>query len=189
MAVVFTTGVAVLSGWLPATAAASATLTPTPTVAASASPTPDVVFVDGAAVEFPLPATSSTQTLDVAGAAATLVTHTATDERGTTFNLGVIDYPDSVDLSDPAVNLLASVSGSAGNVGGRVLQQKVTTFRGQPAVTFRIETPAVRLAGRNVLVGRRMYAQNVAYRGLDDPPGAREFFDSFELSGSLETTS
>ena len=184
MAVLFVANVAVLFGWLASPVAAAPSVAGTPEPMASASEDgPVTVEFGGASVVFPAPVSRSTQLLDVAGAEATLTLHSTTDDEATTFNLGVIEYPDAVDLSDPAVNLLASVSGAAGNAGGRIVEQDVTVFEGAPAVTFRIETPTVRLAGRNVLVDRRMYAQNVAYRGVNDPPGANDFFDSFSLIG------
>lgn len=186
MAVLFVANVAVLAGWLASPVAAAPphahTTAEAPTPTPSPSDGPVTVDLGGASVQFPAPVEQSTQILDVAGAEATLTLHSTTDDEATTFNLGVIDYPDAVDLSDPAVNLLASVSGAAGNAGGRIVEQDVSVFQGAPAVTFRIETPTVRLAGRNVLVDRRMYAQNVAYRGVNDPPAANEFFDSFSLS-------
>ena len=190
MAVLFVANLSLLSGWLGTGSAAAAapggsdiggSEAPQPTPPGSDGG-PQTVFVDDATVEFPAPARRSSQLLDVAGASAALELHSASDAEGTTFSLGVIDYPESVDLSDPAVNLLASVSGAAGNAGGRILEQDVTVFDGAPAVTFRIETPAVRLVGRNVLVERRLYTQSVAYRGVNDPPGVREFFDSFSLT-------
>ena len=191
MAVLFVANVAVLNGWLgdrttPAPPQANTVAeSPAPTPLPTPTPTEGPVTVEYAdsTVEFPAPVARSTQELDVAGAAATLTLHSATDEEATTFNLGVIDYPPAVDLTDPAVNLLASVSGAAGTAGGRIVEQDVTVFQGEPAVTFRIETPTVRLAGRNVLVDRRLYAQNVAYRGVNDPPAAKAFFDSFSLTG------
>ena len=193
MAVLFVLNLSVLSGWLGATEAVAApggdhggtgvgvseAPQPVPTISDTG---PQTVFIDDATVEFPVPARRTSQLLDVAGASAALELHSATNAEGTTFSLGVIDYPESVDLSDPAVNLLASVSGAAGNAGGRILEQEVTVFDGAPAITFRIETPAVRLVGRNVLVDRRLYTQSVAYRGVNDPPGARDFFDSFSLT-------
>lgn len=183
MAVLFVADVALLTGWLGGgPAAAAPTEVPAATPWPSPAPRPETLAVDGATVQFPAPAATSVQVLDVAGAEATLTLHSATVEEETTFNLGVIDYPDSVDLSDPAVNLLASVSGAAGSAGGRIVEQDVIVFQGAPAVTFRIETPAVRVAGRNVLVNRRLYTQNVAYRGVNDPPGAKAFFDSFALT-------
>ena len=187
MTVLFVANIGVLNGWLALDRAAAA-----PDDAPAAAPTPEptesesgpvAVAVSGATVVFPDPPHRSSTLLDVAGAEASLTLYSATVEEETTYNLGVIDYPDSVDLSDPAVNLLASVSGAAGSAGGRIIEQDVTLFEGHPAVTFRIETPAVRLAGRHVLVDRRMYTQNVAYRGVNDPPGAKDFFDSLRLTG------
>jgi hypothetical protein len=196
MTVLFVADVAVLQGWvsaaelvLPWVAGGADPLSePTESVAPAPSPTatviqgPDTVELGGAEVEFPQPARQSSSPREIAGEITTVVVATALDEEGSTFSVAVVDYPESVDLSDPAVNLLASVSGAAGNVGGRIMEQTVTLFDDAPAVTFRIETPTVQLAGRNVLVGRRMFAQSVAFQGDDDPPAAKDFFDSFRLT-------
>jgi hypothetical protein len=186
-AVLFVVNVSLVTGWLGSADAADDAVaavdqpTPAPVETPTLDSGPELVDLGSATVEFPAPATRTSQVLEVAGTEATLDLHSTTLDDGTTYNLGVIDYPERVDLTDPAVNLLASVSGAAGSAGGRIAEQDVTVFSQAPAVTFRIDTPGVSLAGRNVLVGRRLYTQSVAYRGVNDPEGASEFFDSFEL--------
>lgn len=184
-AVLFVTGVAVVYGWLPGPVAAGSTgdgvadglSTPEP------SDTGDVELTlsGGAQVTFPAPPEESTQVLLIAGSDTLLRLHSAVGPEGATYNMGEISYPAQVNLSDPAANLIASVSGAAGNVNGRVVEQDVIEFQGVPAVVFVIEAEDVRLRARHVLDGRRLYAQNVAYRGEEEPGGTDAFFDSFQL--------
>ena len=174
--------VSVVYGWLPADVAI------TPPEPAEAGPTP-VTLDGGAAVVFPTAPTPTDQTLIVAGSEVLLRLFTAQGADGATYNIGSIDYPEQVNLSDPAVNLIASVSGAAGNIGGRVVgEPRITVFSGSPTVDFTVVADDVRLRARHVLVGRRLYAQNVAYRGAVEPAEADAFFDSFELPASDGTT-
>lgn len=183
-AVLFVTDVAVVYGWI----------APEPAPVAVDEPAPDtgapvqVTLVGGALVTFPTTPVESTQVLRIAGSDALLRLHSAQTADGATFNMGVIDYPPQVNLTDPAANLIASVSGAAGNVGGRVVQQEVILYRGSPAVEFLVEAQDVRLRARHVLEGRRLYAQNVAYRGEIEPDAADEFFRSLRLMVPIEPT-
>ena len=180
-AVLFVANVAVLNDWAAAVPAAPEAAASE--AAASEEPTgPTTIALDsGATVEFPQPPTRSEQVLDVAGSEVTLVLHSAQGLDGATYNLGTIEYPEQVNLSDPSANLLASASGAAGNVGGAVDKQEVVEFQGAAAVTFEVDTEDVRLVARHVLHGRRLYAQNVAFRGDTEPPDAAAFFASFVL--------
>lgn len=180
VAVLLVTNVAVVYGWLDPVPPADVVDVPGP--GPSPSPTPvDVTLADGAVVTFPSEPIESNQVLRIAGSDALLRLHTAQGADGTTYNLGEIDYPPQVNLTDPATNLIASVSGAAGNVSGRVVEQDVTTYQGAPAVEFVIEAADVRLRARHVLDGRRLYAQNVAYRGEEEPDDADSFFASLRL--------
>ena len=176
-AVLFTTNVAILQDWVatPSVAAQGQSVAQPPSG-------PTTITLDtGATVEFPQPPTRSEQILQVAGADVVLVLHSAQGLDGATYNLGTIEYPPQVNLDDPAANLIASVSGAAGNVGGRVLDQTVTVYQGAAAVEFRVEAADVQLTARHVLHGRRLYAQNVAYRGEEAPPETTAFFTTFQL--------
>jgi hypothetical protein len=176
MTVLLVADVAVVYGWVAPLAVAVDPDQP------AAEPVPvEVTLVGGAVVTFPTMPQDSTQVLRIAGSDALLRLHSAQTADGATYNMGVIDYPPQVNLSDPAQNLIASVSGAAGNVGGRVVEQEVTLYRGAPAVEFLVEAQDVRLRARHVLEGRRLYAQNVAYRGLTEPPDAAAFFRSLRL--------
>lgn len=190
IAVLFVADVSLLSGWLLSDAASAepvpaagqvpaAEPTPAPTPSGAAAAQLD----GGATVTFPAPPTFSEQLVDVGGEEVVLSLHSLTTADETTYSIGVIEYPDSVDLSDPAVNLLASVSGAAGNAAGRVVKQDVSVFQGAPGVEFEVETPTVRLLARNVLDDRRMYSQTVAYTGDEEPAETEAFFDSFTLGG------
>lgn len=208
-AVLFVADVSLLSGWLlsePAAAAPAPAVSGTPAPdplpsqpvapGAQASPTeattpnsprpaavdPEVLLDGGAAVTFPGSSTRSDQFVEVGGEDVVLSLHTLTTSDETTYSVGVIEYPDGVDLSDPAVNLLASVSGAAGNAAGRVTSQEAAVVDGAPAIEFEINTPSVRLLARNVLAGRRLYSQTVAYTGGSRPADADAFFESFTLS-------
>ena len=185
-AVLFVADVAVVQGWLepaPVTAA-QATEEPTAgaTADATATPSTSVTLSGGAQVRFPTAPTESIQVLTIAGTEAELRLHSAQGPDGATYNMGEIEYPAQVNLSDPAQNLLASVSGAAGNVNGRIIQRDVTEYQGAPAVDFVVEADEVRLRARHVLDGRRLLAQNVAYRGAE-PDEADEFFASLRLDG------
>lgn len=200
VAVLFVADVSLLSGWLLAQpagalpvpaeeASASPSVRPSPSPQPSASPSPaeaptddPEVLLDGdATVTFPSAPSRSDRFVEIEGEDVALSLHTMTDDDETTYSLAVIEYPASVDVSDPAVNLLSSVSGAAGSVGGQVTSQDVYVFDGVPAADFEIETPTVRLRARNVLAGRRLYSQTVAYNGDTPPAQADAFFDSFEL--------
>lgn len=196
VAVLFVADVSLLSGWLrpgPASAqpAPSVEASSTPQATTTADPTPEatpsgsaeVPLDGGATVTFPQAPAPTEQLVDVGGEEVVLSLHSLTTADETTYSIGVIEYPDSVDLGDPAVNLLASVSGAAGNAAGRVVAQDVFVFEGAPAVQFEVETETVRLRARNVLAGRRMYSQTVAYAGDREPSDADAFFDSFTLEG------
>ncbi len=206
-AVLFVADVSLLSGWLlsqpaaaqPAPPDPAATTEAVPSVVPTPAPTPsltpfsplepvaadpDVVLDGGATVTFPGSPTRTDELVEVGGKEAVLSLHTLTTPDDSTYSLGVIAYPDSVDLGDPAVNLLASVSGAAGNAGGRVVDQNVIKFGDALAVAFDVETPSVRLRARNVLDGRRLYSQTVAYTGDEEPAEADAFFKSFSLTGS-----
>lgn len=205
VAVLFVANVSLLSGWLladPATALPGPSAEPSASPTATSPPEPSepsesaapneiasplepvagqVLLDGGAAVTFPGPATRSERFVEIEGEDVALSLHTMTDEDDTTYSVAVIEYPPAVDLSDPAVNLLSSVSGAAGSAGGSVVDQNVFVFEGVPAVEFEIETPNVHLLARNVLAGRRLYSQTVAFSSKKAPEAAEAFFDSFEL--------
>lgn len=191
VAVLFVADVSLLSGWLvvaPAGAQAApapaASATPTEAPSAPAAPPsagPSTVTEGTATVAFPGPATRSEQVLSIAGAPTPLIQHSA-EAGGAAYNLGVVEYPAEVDVSDPAVILLASVSGAAGTTGGQVIEQDLGLFRQRPSVEFVLDTETVRLTGRNVLVGRQLYQQSVAYPlGAAEPSEAQPFFESLRL--------
>lgn len=174
--VLFVSNVAVLQGWV--------AVAETPEVAqADEEPSGSTVITleSGATVEFPQPPTRSEQVLTVAETEVILVLHSAQGLDGATYNLGTIEYPEQVNLTDPAANLIASASGAAGNVAGRIVGQEVTVYQGAAAVEFGVEADDVSLVARHVLHGRRLYAQNVAFRGTQEPPDAAAFFASFVL--------
>lgn len=205
-AVLFVTNVSLLSGWLSGPAAAqpvpaeesvgSPEPSPIPTPTEFPSPVvsltpftpldeaaqePDVELDGGATVTFPAAPTYSDEIVEIDEEDVVLSLHTLAEADGSTYSMGVIEYPESVDLSDPAVNLLSSASGAAGTAGGAVSDQDVLVFQGAPAIEFDIETSSVRVRARNVLHGRRLYSQTVAYTGDDEPAGVDDFFDSFKL--------
>lgn len=203
-AVVFVADLSVLSGWVSAAQARPdpdpvPTLAPTvvptteplPSVTPSAAPTvptppPPVEMIDtqletGAVVRFPGTAQRSEQLIDVAGVPATLVLYSLTNADESHFSIGVIEYPAGIDLSDPAVILLGSVSGAAGNVGGRIVDKSAVRLEDAPAITFEIEVGAVRVHGRNVLDGRVLYTQSVSFTGDSPPPHTHDFFASLQL--------
>ena len=196
VAVLFMTDVAVVSGWLATggravaaqPAALAPTASPTPTSSASAAPTAPpvdrwtpVTTASGASLEFPAAAQRSEQVLDFSGSPGGQELWAATTTDGATFTLAVATYPDNVDVSDPAVNLLASVSGAAGNVGGRVIDQVATLADGAPGLDYTIETAGVVLRGRNVLDGDVLYQQSIAYTGTEAPPASDRFLESLRL--------
>ena len=186
-AVLFVTDVAVVQGWLAPPPDIAEPVDPDLPAASEAPGPVEVTLSGGASVTFPRPPADSTQVLLIAGSNTILRLHTAEGPDGATYNMGEIEYPPQVNLSDPAQNLLASVSGAAGNVNGRIIERDVTEYQGAPAVDFVVEAEDVRLRARHVLDGRRLLAQNVAFKGAE-PAEADEFFDSLELRGAADAT-
>ena len=189
-AVMFVADLSVLSGWVFAASAWTAPVaTPATDPATAPVPTAPTVppaglvaqqFGTGARVLFPGNAQRSEQLIDVGGTPTTVVLYSITTAAGAHFSVGVIKYPPQTDLSDPAVNLLGSVSGASGTVGGRIVSKTSVLVGGAPAITYQIEARSVSLRGRNVLDGRHLYTQSVAYQGAI-PPHTRGFFGSFRL--------
>ena len=189
-AVMFVADLSVLSGWVSAAPARTPPVSvpttapivdPGPTVAPTRAPEQVAQRMNtGARVLFPGKAQRSEQLIDVGGIPTTLVLYSVTTADGAHFSIGVIEYPPQIDLSDPAVNLLGSVSGAAGTVGGRIVGKTSVLVGDAPAITYEIEAGTVRLRGRNVLDGRHLYTQSVAYQG-SIPPRTRDFFGSFRL--------
>ena len=184
-AVLFVADVAVVQDWLgpppPTSDLPAPEASPTATATASAEPVATTITLSGGAqITFPAQPEESSQVLLIAGTDTILRLHTAEGSEGATYNMGEIEYPPQVNLSDPAQNLLASVSGAAGNVNGRIVDRDVTEYQGAPAVDFTVEAEDVRLRARHVLDGRRLLAQNVAYKGAE-PEEADAFFDSLQL--------
>ena len=196
----FVADVSLLSGWLTTDAVAAPALPPAPaasepsesatpsggvTPTQAPSPQPEVVLLDatGATITFPAPPRSSQQTIDVAGVDTPAEQHLLTAPDGVTYTVGVIEYPVQVDVSDPAVNLLASVSGAAGSAGARVSAQDVTVYQGVPAVEFTLTTGSVDVRARYVLDDHRLYAASVTHTTGELPDDAQAFLDSLELAG------
>lgn len=194
-AMLFIIDVSLLSGWLSPDAAAAAPDPDPPAtepaeVVESESPTPpplaapagvDVALDGGATITFPQPPTQSQEIVGIHDDEAVLVMHAATGADETTYNVGVIEYPDSVDVSDPAVNLIGSVSGAAGNSNAKVAMQEVTYYEGAPAIQFTLEARGAKVLARNVLVGDRLYATSVSFTTFTEPADAAAFLDSLEL--------
>jgi len=186
VAVLLVADVAVVQGWLAPSAHGDAGLD-APAVEPSEPLPTTVTLAGGAQLTFPSPPTESSQVLLIAGSDTMLRLHTAVGPDGATYNMGEIEYPPQVNLSDPAQNLLASVSGAAGNVNGRIVEREVTEYQGAPAVEFTVEADDVRLRARHVLDGRRLLAQNVAFKGAE-PDEAEDFFASLQLDGAPDAT-
>lgn len=197
VAVLFVADVSLLSGWLTTDAVAAPSPNPTavptdPTEPAevatpteAASPQPETVLLDatGTTITFPAPPRSSQSTIEIAGVDTPTEQHLLTGAEGVTYTVGVIEYPVQVDVSDPAVNLLASVSGAAGSAGARVSAQDVTVYQGVPAVEFTLTTGSVDVQARYVLDDHRLYAASVTHTTGDLPDDAQAFLDSLELAG------
>ena len=198
-AVLFTANLSLLSGWLPSDAAAappavavSEAPSPEPSATPSPSPTPvpsptglapEIVQIDatGTTITFPGPPATSQNIIEVAGVDTPAQQYVMTDSDGATYTVGVIEYPVQVDVSDPAVNLLASVSGAAGSAGGRVTAQDFTVYQETPALDFALTTGSVDVRARYVLQGSRLYAASVTYTTGLVPVDAQLFLDSLEL--------
>ena len=162
----------------PADVAESETATPSPLSPAGGV---DVALDGGATITFPQPPSQSQQVVQMRNDEAVLVMHAATTPDETTYNVGVIEYPDSVDVSDPAVNLIGSVSGAASNSNSRVTMQEVAYYDGAPAIAFRLEARGATVLARNVLVGDRLYATSVSFTTGAKPADAEAFLDSLDL--------
>lgn len=182
-AVLFVADVAVVQEWLAPPPASTEASDPAAQTTADATEGPaetTITLAGGARLTFPDEPTESSQVLLIAGTDTILRLHTAEGPDGTTYNIGEIEYPPQVNLSDPVTNLIASISGAAGNVNGRIVERDITEYQGVPAVDFTVEADDVQLRARHVLDGRRLLAQNIAFRGAE-PDDADDFFDSLEL--------
>jgi hypothetical protein len=94
------------------------------------------------------------------------------------YQVGLVDYPRSADLSLANFVLKEFVEGAAGK-DGKVLSSTQRTVGPDPAVAFVISDPkGLFIKGVVVLRGQRIYMISVVSRS-QDPPGFNRFTDSF----------
>lgn len=109
--------------------------------------------------------------------------HMVTDEVGSAaaFQVGVVDYPDSFDLSLPNVVLRGAGEGAAANIpNGKLTRFEARTIGGDPAADLLISGDGLFIRGRLILHGHRLYMIQVASE-TDSPPGYGRFVDSFKV--------
>lgn len=113
----------------------------------------------------------------------TLNIHMVTDEVGDTaaFQVGIVDYPDSLDLSESNAVLRGAGEGAAENIpGGKLTSFEVQTIGGDPAAELLISGDGVFVRARLILHGHRLFMIQVASE-TQSPPGYERFVDSFKI--------
>ncbi len=131
-------------------------------------------------VELPTEATFDPQTLEAAGETLELSLFVAQIDAANVYNIGFVDYPESILDLDPQLVLDGVVQGAAGNLSGTVVSQEPVEVAGHPGVDYVIEVPGGILQSRAILVERRLYLLQRAGAEPDDD-GFTRMVDSFDL--------
>jgi hypothetical protein len=104
----------------------------------------------------------------------------------TAYQVGYIDYPDSILLlGDPSNLLNGAVSGLALGAGGKVLQDNSVTVNGHAGRDFKVSVFNDNgvAQGRVILVGSRLYViLAMAPKDSANPTTIKQFIDSFQLT-------
>ena len=98
------------------------------------------------------------------------------------FQVGVVSYPDAVDVSDPRGLLRAAANGSAAAIDeGKVVRYSDTTVDGDPAAGVLISgANGVYARQRYVLHGHTLFTIQVV-SSSENPPGFGRFVSSFDV--------
>jgi hypothetical protein len=95
--------------------------------------------------------------------------------------VGVCDYGDSANGSDPDTVLEGARDGAVTNVHAHVVNSKKVTLGIYPGIAFEAEAEGAHLFGRIYLVGNILYQVFVAGPSGEPFPGTDKFLDSFQL--------
>jgi hypothetical protein len=128
-------------------------------------------------VAFPVTPISQSETLPVNGTDLTITEYVATVSSTDQYEAGYVPYPDSVDTSNPSVNLAGAVQGAVTSTGGTLLSQSQGTYQGFPSVDFLLSAQGEYIDYRVVLDGHSLY--QVAVASTVNPPAN---FTSFASS-------
>lgn len=126
---------------------------------------------------FPVTPISQSETLPVNGTDLTITEYVATVSSTDQYEAGYVPYPDSVDTSNPSVNLAGAVQGAVTSTGGTLLSQSQGTYQGFPSVDFLLSAQGEYTDYRVVLDGHSLY--QVAVASTVNPPAN---FTSFASS-------
>lgn len=115
--------------------------------------------------------------------AMTYVTYTSILEDGTTYVVGSVEYPNSVDVSDPKNNLDGVVNGAIVAVSGKLISSNFSTFNGVSSVDYLIKAEGAYLKYRSFLIGHSLYTLGIASE-TNNFPYFDKFANSFQLINS-----
>jgi hypothetical protein len=164
-----------------ATAAAVLVSQPASSTSSPSASTPSTpAFTDPGShfsVAFPVTPISQSETLPVDGSNLTITEYVATVSSTDQYEAGYVLYPDSVDTSNPSVNLAGAVQGAVTSTGGTLLSQSQGTYQGFPSVDFLLSAAGEYIDYRVVLDGHSLY--QVAVASTVNPPAN---FTSFASS-------
>ena len=161
-------------------ATAAAVLVSQPASPSSSSTPSTPLFTDPGghfSVAFPVTPISQSETLPVNGADLTITEYVATVSSTDQYEAGYVLYPDSVNTSNPSVNLAGAVQGAVTSTGGTLLSQSQGTYQGFPSVDFLLSVQGEYADYRVVLDGHSLY--QVAVVSTVNPPAN---FTSFASS-------
>jgi hypothetical protein len=161
-------------------ATAAAVLVSQPASPSSASTPSTPLFTDPGShfsVAFPVTPISQSETLPVNGTDLTITEYVATVSSTDQYEAGYVLYPDSVNTSNPSVNLAGAVQGAVTSTGGTLLSQSQGTYQGFPSVDFLLSAAGQYIDYRVVLDGHSLY--QVAVGSTVNPPAN---FTSFASS-------
>jgi hypothetical protein len=143
---------------------------------------------------FPAYPQHQTQSVSVHIINATLAfdMYTSQDASGTTYLIGTTVYPSSTNISNPENNLEGALNGLITAVkGSHLVSSNITNFESYKAVEFLVQNNTVDpgniiyIKGRVMLVGYRMYMEEVLYQESNyRDSDYNEFMKSFTLTGS-----
>jgi hypothetical protein len=103
------------------------------------------------------------------------------------FQVGAVNYPNAIDVSDPRGLLHAAAQGSAGAItGGKLVRYTETTVDGDPAAGILISgTNGVFARQRFVLHGHTLFTIQVVSTS-ENPPGFGRFVASFSALSAID---
>ncbi|MGI9119957.1 MAG: hypothetical protein ACR2G7_07545 [Acidimicrobiales bacterium] len=132
-------------------------------------------------IQMPEQPERSQQEVAVGDISLTLVLFTAMVTDSAAYDVGYVDYPESIAEADPAVVLDGVVQGAAKQVSGTVTSNVPTTANGSPAVDYVVAVQGGQVQARAILIANRFYIlQHAAEK--PDPDAFGRLVASFELA-------